>query len=297
MEALQQLQPHLPPFAFDAFRLGVWLALLVVILVPQESLWAQHPHKVVRRGFLTDLGYYFLNSLLPKLLVTMPLSMIAWGLHHFVLSEVYSRAAEVPLWMRFAAAMIVGECSSYWGHRWMHEIPVLWRFHAIHHSAEEMDWLVNTRAHPLDIVFARLCGFVPMYALGLAQPMMGKTVDVVPLLTLLVAMLWGFFIHANLRWRFGWLGLVIATPAFHHWHHTNDEHVDKNYASMLPIMDALFGSWYMPKKQWPTKYGIDGTMAPGLAGEVVQPFLPEAKAKMPTAAIHSTVAAAANRAS
>src|ERR1035438_6661892 len=148
-----------------------------------------------------------------------------------------------------------------------------------------------------DIVFARLCGFVPMYALGLAQPMMGKTVDVVPLLTLLVAMLWGFFIHANLRWRFGWLGLLIATPAFHHWHHTNDEHVDKNYASMLPIMDALFGSWYMPKKQWPTKYGIDGTMAPGLAGEVVQPFLPEAKAKMPTAAIHSTVAAAANRAS
>ena len=153
------------------------------------------------------------------------------------------------------------------------EIPLLWRFHAIHHSAEEIDWLVNTRAHPFDIVFVRLCGFVPMYALGLAQPMIGKTVDVMPLLIMLVATLWGFFIHANLRWRFGPLEWLIATPGFHHWHHTNDEHINKNYASMLPWMDKLFGTWYMPKQQWPAKYGIDAPMA-GFAGQLLQPLVP-----------------------
>src|ERR1035438_2793431 len=82
MEALQQLQRHLPPWAFDAFRLCVWLVLLVVIFVPLERLWAQHPQKIFRRGFLTDLGYYFLNGLLPKLLLTLPLSAVAWTLHH-----------------------------------------------------------------------------------------------------------------------------------------------------------------------------------------------------------------------
>jgi sterol desaturase/sphingolipid hydroxylase (fatty acid hydroxylase superfamily) len=128
----------------------------------------------------------------------------------------------------------------------------------------------------------RLCSFVPLIALGLAQPTMGRSLDVVPLLILMIGTLWGFFIHSNLRWRFGWLGLVVSTPAFHHWHHTNDEHVNKNYTSMLPVMDALFRSWYMPKKQWPTKYGIDGSMAPGLAGELVQPFLREERAKFPT---------------
>jgi sterol desaturase/sphingolipid hydroxylase (fatty acid hydroxylase superfamily) len=130
---------------------------------------------------------------------------------------------------------------------------------------------VNTRAHPLDIVFVRLCGFVPMYVLGLAQPMAGRTVDVVPLLVMLVATLWGFFIHSNLRWRFGWLGLLISTPAFHHWHHTNDEHVNKNYAYMLPFMDKVLGTWYMLQKQWPRKYGVDVPLATGLLAQILEP--------------------------
>jgi len=113
-----------------------------------------------------------------------------------------------------------------------------------------------------------------LYALGLAQPAAGRKLDLVPLLVLLVGTIWGFFIHSNVRWRFGWLELLLSTPAFHHWHHTNDDHIDKNYASMLPIMDRLFGTWYVPKKQWPPKYGINAPMDPGLPGQLLRPFLP-----------------------
>ena len=109
---------------------------------------------------------------------------------------------------------------------------------------------------------------------------------------MLVATLWGFFIHANVRWRFGWLEWLISTPGFHHWHHTNDEHVNKNYASMLPWMDKLFGTWYMPKQQWPTKYGTDTPMATSLAGQLLQPLLPEQKANVSTAAFVATAATA-----
>lgn len=274
METLRQLQQHLPPLALDVFRLCIWLMLLMVIFVPLERLCARHPQKVFRKGFLTDLGYYFLNSLLPKFLLILPMSMVAGGLHYLAPIGLYSWVADMPFGTRFAAAMIVGEFGAYWGHRWSHEIPVLWRFHAIHHSAEEMDWLVNTRAHPLDMVFGRLCGLIPIYVLGLAQPA-GNTVDLVPVLYAIAGTVWSFFIHANVRWRFSWLEWLISTPAFHHWHHTKDgpEYINKNYAAIFPWMDKLFGTFYLPKKQWPVKYGIDAPMAPSLAGQLLQPFV------------------------
>lgn len=273
MDTLRQLQQHLPSFAFDVLRLCIWLVLLMAIFVPIERVFAKNPQKVFRKEFVTDLGYYFLNNLLPKLLLLLPLSLIAMAMHYLAPSGLYRWVADMPVWVRFALALIVGELGSYWGHRWMHEIPVLWRFHAVHHSAEEMDWLVNTRAHPLDMVFTRLCGLVPVYLLGLAQPT-GKTVDWVPFLYGLFGTVWSFVIHANVRWRFGWLELCVSSPAFHHWHHTRDgpKYIDKNYAAIFPWVDKLFGTFYLPKKAWPTTYGIDTPMSPSLGGQLLQPF-------------------------
>jgi sterol desaturase/sphingolipid hydroxylase (fatty acid hydroxylase superfamily) len=274
MEALRQLQEQLTPLALEIVRLSVWLVLLMAIFVPLERLYRLHPQRVFRKAFSTDLAYYFLSGLLPSLLLVLPMSLIARAVHRFLPGLLYSWPAGLPLWMRLAAAMVVGELGSYWGHRWSHEMPLLWRFHAIHHSAEEIDWLVNTRAHPVDLVFTRLCAFVPMYMLGLAQPM-GTTVDFVPVLVTLIGTLWGFFIHANISWRFGWIEWLLTSPAFHHWHHTNDgpERINKNYSPMLPWVDKCFGTFYLPKRQWPMSYGTDTPITSNLAGQLLEPLV------------------------
>jgi len=84
---------------------------------------------------------------------------------------------------------------------------------------------------------------------------------------------WGFFIHANVRWRFGPLEWLIATPAFHHWHHTRGEHADRNYAAMLPWLDRLFGTYYMPRKAWPANYGTDTPVSSNMAVQLLDPIL------------------------
>ena len=258
-------------FLVEMLRLCVWLSLLAVIFLPLERRFALHPQKILRRAIGVDLCYYFLSSLLPGLLLAVPLSLVAWSVHRLVPHALHAAVAAWPFWLRAATALLVGEIGFYWGHRWSHEIPLLWRFHCIHHGAEHMDFMVHTRAHPVDMVFTRLVGLVPLYVLGLANPV-GVSGSLVPLLITLVATIWGFFIHANLRWRLGPLEWLVATPAFHHWHHTLNGPIDRNYASMLPWLDRVFGTHHLPRDRWPTTYGIEAEMPALLRQQLVRPF-------------------------
>jgi len=268
-------------------RACVWLVLLTVIFVPLERLFALHPQKIFRNAILTDVAYYFLSSLVSGFLLGVPLMLVAWLVHRTIPGAFTSAVTAWPAWLRIVTALIVGEIGAYWGHRWSHEIPFLWRFHAIHHSAEHVDFLVSSRTHPVDLVFTRLCALIPLYVLGLAAPLRGLA-GLIPVLVLLLGTVWGFFVHANVRWRFGPLEWLIATPAFHHWHHTNDgpAYVNKNYASLLPWVDLLFGTLYLPKDKRPARYGIDEPLPASFLGQLVEPFLasPVRTAPRPAAA-------------
>ncbi len=82
--------------------------------------------------------------------------------------------SSVPLLIRFALAVIIGDIGSYWAHRWSHELPLLWGFHRIHHQAETIDWLVTSRAHPFDKVFTKFRGVALIDLSGLAQGSLGQ---------------------------------------------------------------------------------------------------------------------------
>ncbi len=264
-----------PTWIAELLRVTAWLLLLLLIFGIAERRWPQRPQKLLRQGWAVDLGYFVLSSFAPKLLLALPLSLLAGLLHHLMPSAYYAAVAELPLGLRLLLALVVSDIGAYWGHRWAHQLPWLWRLHAIHHSAEQMDWLVNTRAHPLDMAFQRLCGLVPAYALGLLQPAAGR-VDWAPLLLVVIGTGWGYFVHANVNWRLGWLDGLLSTPRFHHWHHTRGGvgEIDKNFAAMLPCIDRLFGSFYMPRGRWPEAYGCDTPVPAGLLGQLVSPLLP-----------------------
>lgn len=268
------LDPHnLLAFLTGVARQCAWLLLLVLIFVPLERLFALHPQKFFRKALAQDVGYYFISSLVPGLLLALPLSLVAVAAHAVVPHTLQATVAAWPLWQRVVVGFFVGEIGFYWGHRWCHQVPFLWRFHSIHHSAEHVYFLTSSRAHPVDNVFIRLCGLIPAYILGVASPL-APNGTLVPVLIVLVATMWGFFIHSNLRWRLGPLEWVIATPGFHHWHHTLGEQRDRNYASMLPLMDRIFGTHHLPRKQWPSAYGIEATLPDSLGRQLIYPLRP-----------------------
>ena len=259
----------------DVARLGVWLVLLCVVFTPLERLFAVRPARWWRAETATHIGYYFLSSLLPAMLIAPPMALFATALNHTLPAAWQSWADGLPALVRWVLALVLAEIGMYWGHRWSHEWPLLWRFHSTHHAPQQLDWLCNTRAHPVDMVFVRLCGLVPVYASGLLNASSGHSQSIG---FTLITTVWGFFIHANLRWRFGVLEQVITTPAFHHWHHTRSGAIDRNYATMFPWIDRLFGTLHLPR-DWPAAYGIDSPTPPSLVKQLVAPFV-----KRPTSA-------------
>ncbi|HLZ76028.1 sterol desaturase family protein [Phenylobacterium sp.] len=262
---------YVQAFGLQALRLVVWLALLAVIFTPLERLFALRRTPGRWKTAPADIAFYFLNSLLPLALLAPPLAVLSVGLRHLTPHAYVAAIAGLPVWAKLAAGLAVSEVGGYWGHRLSHEIPLLWRFHAVHHAPEHVDWLISSRAHPVDQVFEKLCALAPLYILGLVQPT--ATGAGLAGLIAIFGTVWGFFVHANVRWRLGPLEQLVSTPAFHHWHHTNDAHRDHNYAALFPVVDRLFGTYHLPKA-WPPAYGVDAAMPEGMLDQLLDPFTP-----------------------
>lgn len=281
MSLLQTLQTHLPGLAVDVLRLSLWLVLLAIIFVPLERYFGERHAGRSRTELASDLGFYFISSLLPAVLLAAPLALVAIAGQRLLPDAIPAAMTALPLWAKLLLGLLIGEVGTYWGHRLSHEVPWLWRYHAVHHSTEQLYFLANTRTHPVDMVVTRLFGLTPLYLLGLAGP--NAAGSAAPVLLLLIGTVWGFFIHANLRWRFGPLEWLVATPAFHHWHHSKFEHINRNYASTLPVLDRLFGTHHLPP-EWPASYGIEAPMPVGLGGQLLAPWRRAPAAVTPAAA-------------
>lgn len=250
-----------------AVRSRVVFGLLVVagIFVPLERILALHRQRVLRRGWRTDLVHLVANDLLSTIGVAVAVVSAGGLLHLLVPDAVGEAVARQPAWAQLLLALVVVEMGAYWSHRAAHRVPVLWRFHRVHHSIGEIDWLAAARLHPIDQAFGRSCVVLPLFALGFERATFGVYVVVVTL--------WALFVHANVRVTFGPLRYVVTTPEYHHWHHAADpEGRDVNFGGQLPLVDALFGTLHLPKSRWPRRYGLDEPVPAGYLRQLAWPF-------------------------
>jgi sterol desaturase/sphingolipid hydroxylase (fatty acid hydroxylase superfamily) len=242
------------------------LIILIAVFVPLERFFALHPEqRIFRKGWKTDLVHFFANGFLTQALLVVVVIALAILLRKMVSTDFHALVASQPRWLQFLEAVLVADLAFYGAHRLAHTVPWLWRFHAVHHSSEQMDWLAAARVHPLDQVWNRALIFIPLWMLGFKKEVFGAY--------LVLSQLQAIFIHANVRFRFGPLRWVMATPEFHHWHHSNDlEAMNRNFAGQLPWLDALFGTLHLPDGRMPQTYGISEPMPEGYVKQLLFPL-------------------------
>lgn len=224
--------------------------LTALIFVPLEQMLALHPRQqVFRRGWTNDLFYLLLNGQITSLCVGVLLVGMTITAAWLVPVSVRTAIAGQPYWQQIIEVVILSDIGVYFVHRTFHTVPWLWKVHAIHHSSEEIDWLSAARNHPLELIVTKGFSLLPVFMLGFSDIAIGGYMVLYVLQT--------FFIHANLRIKFGPLRWLWASPEFHRWHHSTDPTArGKNFSGFLPLLDVLFGTFYMPRGQVPTEYGV-----------------------------------------
>ena len=173
--------------------------------------------------------------------------------------------ATLPLWVQGLLFLIVSDFLLYWTHRMFHG-GGFWKYHAVHHSSEEIEWISAARFHPVNLFLGTVAVDVLLLVAGISPNVM---LWVGPFTIFHSA-----FVHANLNWTLGPFKYVIATPVFHRWHHTSlEEGGDTNFSGTFPVWDILFGTFRMPVGVLPENYGVDDQEFPqGITGQLAYPF-------------------------
>ena len=225
------------------------LGIIGVFLVV-ERIWPAQQRPLVARGHRHDLLLTVMNALFVAPLVTaLTLAFVAAvraGLPWIVLPKI----GPLPRFAAIAVIVIAMDGCNWFVHFANHRVRVLWRFHELHHSQEDMNVLTVFRTHPL-IHVSYLLALVPGVVL-LANGALSISVLVV--YGGIVA-----FAHSNTRLSFGPLGRVFVSPNFHRIHHQLDGPQDVNLGFALSIWDQIFHRAVFPDKD---SVGID-TGLPG----------------------------------
>ncbi|BCE00550.1 sterol desaturase family protein [Marinicellulosiphila megalodicopiae] len=254
----------------DVFSFGFdWLILAfiisAIICITLEKTFPKYKEQVVLRPkWKLDMVYFSVNHLL----ITGFMLVGNWGCHQFswaINEDFQAQIRTIPVILQFLIIFMCADFILYWSHRVFHIYPKLWKFHAVHHSTEHMDWLAGSRSHMVHSVFERSLIMLLLFLLGADK----TVVDTYIIFAATQAVL----IHLNSDLPVGWLRFILVTPQFHHWHHASDQPaIDTNFAAHTVLFDRLFGTYHMPIKYWPKKYGTTKPLPQTYIGQFLYPF-------------------------
>jgi sterol desaturase/sphingolipid hydroxylase (fatty acid hydroxylase superfamily) len=263
----------------ERFRVGGFLRFLL-------------PARVYRhRSFRVDIGIFLLTKLLsPARWLVLGLSVgAAAGAIAALLESLFGKTADMggamsgfSLVLLALLLVLAFDFGTYVTHRLSHRVPLLWAFHRVHHSAQELNPLTVLRKHPVYDALAILVDVAVVAPVqGVILFLWGGTAAVP--LVVAVNLLFGLFgfagsslRHSHIWLSFGRADRLLVSPAMHQIHHSCAEHHwDRNYGEVFAIWDWMFGSLYLPGERETLTFGLAGEddPHPDVARAFMEPFV------------------------
>jgi sterol desaturase/sphingolipid hydroxylase (fatty acid hydroxylase superfamily) len=219
----------------SAGRAELAAPLLVALVVAAgicERFWPAERRPVLARGHVQDACFVALHAVVVIPLMTLlSVGAAAPIADHARWIELRS-TQHWPCWLLIPLTVLAMDGANWLTHYADHRLGPPWRFHALHHSQEELSVLTSFRAHPLMHTTGFLLATIPVAALMPARP-------IAPVIITIYVCI-GTLQHANLRWTFGPAGRVLVSPAYHRLHHAQDTQ-RVNLGVVLTIWDILAG--------------------------------------------------------
>jgi sterol desaturase/sphingolipid hydroxylase (fatty acid hydroxylase superfamily) len=250
--------------------------VLAVVFAVFTHFWACNPGAPWwrKRELVTDACYWLFVPVFARTLRIGLMVLgagVVFGIHDAddliaFYEHGHGPLAELPLWFQAILFLVASDFMLYWLHRMFHG-GAFWKYHAIHHSSEDLEWISAARFHPVNLVIGTIAVDVILLMAGISPDIM---LWLGPITTFHSA-----FVHANLNWSLGPFKYVLATPVFHRWHHTSlEKGGNTNFAGTFPLWDILFGTFRMPEHELPKAYGVDGEQAipSEIGGQLAYPF-------------------------
>lgn len=253
--------------------LGLFILCACIFMPLAMLIPSRRDQPVIHKGMLPDILYWFLagrliyipigqimGQALLYLLVTLGIYSISTAQY---LSHGIPPLSTLPVLLQAFLILLIMDFFQYWLHRMFHTMK-LWKFHAIHHSAINVDWLTSARFHPINILVYSTSVYVVVSLMGFSPE---AWIVLAPF-----NMIYSPLVHANVNWTYGPFRYFLASPTFHRWHHTYiEEGGNKNFAPTFPFLDIIFGTYYDPKDIRPTVFG---TPYDNIAdGNILQQFI------------------------
>ena len=227
----------------------------------------------VTRSALADYQLIIINKAIflfvsPYLITKLAIATTLYESLHYVSSPLIEYTTDIPTWLIVGGFTIwiflIDDFARFYFHKLMHDVPFLWQFHKVHHSATSLTPLTVLRTHPVEgIIFAFRSALVQGISIGGFFFCFGNRVDLYTILNLNVLVFTFNVLGSNLRhshisisyWK--WLEKILISPAQHQIHHSIEvKHYNKNYGAILAIWDRFADTLYLSEKQQPLTFGL-----------------------------------------